>query len=213
VATQIELVTNGNYYLERAASSISDNHVIKVNPSDYERDGAQAVTLIIFDRYTPTRPQALPSIYFGAVPADGRFKEVASTRHKDIGVAQFDSQHPIMSHVSDSRIYAAEMLAIEPPPDAKVLIRGDQGPMVIYDASGPGTVCVTFDVLQSNWPLRVSFPVFLNNALLYLTGDRAAPRPTTTQSNLTTQPAHLGEKDAEPVGPQTQNAVKAYFSR
>jgi hypothetical protein len=210
---RLVIVTTGNYYVERAAASMNGQQVNSISPTDYERDGAPTADLIIFDRYTPPHAPAAPSIYFGAVPAGGRFKQLLVAGEPawcdQIGVAEFDGRHPIMSNVSAARIYANEMLAIEPPPSATVLIRGDKGPMVIYDAGGPGTVCVTFDVLQSNWPLRVSFPLFVNNASLYLEGNRVA---TTRDSGSATQSAPVGEADIEPVRPQAQNTVRGYFS-
>jgi hypothetical protein len=41
--------------------------------------------------------------------------------------------------------------------------------MVVLDREGRNTnLVISFDVLQSNWPLKLSFPIFIHNALQYL---------------------------------------------
>jgi hypothetical protein len=52
------------------------------------------------------------------------------------------------------------------PAEATVLAVGQAGPLIAEaPAAGGRHVAVAFDVLQSNWPLYVSFPVFVSNAV------------------------------------------------
>src|SRR5687767_3551192 len=61
------------------------------------------------------------------------------------------------------------MLKLDVPRDSEVLIDGMKGPLVVMHREGPSLhLVVAFDLLQSNWPLRVSFPLFLHNALQYM---------------------------------------------
>jgi hypothetical protein len=66
-------------------------------------------------------------------------------------------------------VYAATAMKLVVPPDVQTLMDGEKGPMVVLHREGRGThLIVGFDVMQSNWPLRVSFPVFLHQALQFL---------------------------------------------
>src|SRR5262249_39799716 len=68
-----------------------------------------------------------------------------------------------------SKVFAAHALKLELPPDAKTLIDGTKTAMVVLDREGQRThLVVTFDLLDSNWPLKLSFPIFLHNALQFL---------------------------------------------
>ncbi|MEM6562776.1 MAG: hypothetical protein AAF656_14325, partial [Planctomycetota bacterium] len=54
------------------------------------------------------------------------------------------------------------------PLDAQVLLEGVKGPMLVLHRQGGRTVLVGFDILQSDWPVKVTFPVFLHNAIKFL---------------------------------------------
>jgi hypothetical protein len=44
-----------------------------------------------------------------------------------------------------------------------------KGPLVVLHREGRGVhLVVAFDLMQSNWPLRISFPIFLHNALQFM---------------------------------------------
>src|SRR5690606_38188022 len=65
--------------------------------------------------------------------------------------------------------YVAEALRFDVPPQTERLIEGISGPLVLLHREGRGThLVIAFDLLQSNWPLRVSFPVFMYNSMQYL---------------------------------------------
>jgi hypothetical protein len=66
-------------------------------------------------------------------------------------------------------VYAAEALKLTAPPQVTTLVDGNLGPMTLLFRDARRThLIVGFDVLNSNWPLRVSFPVFLHQALQFM---------------------------------------------
>jgi len=57
------------------------------------------------------------------------------------------------------------------PDAAKMLAVAESGPvMAAVEVDRRRHVVVGFDVLQTNWPMQVSFPVFVSNALQWLGG-------------------------------------------
>lgn len=170
------LVTDGNYFLEKALDSMP---TIKkpetVSPVKYEEAAMAAYDVILFDRYTPKRlPDAGNFIYFGCIAPGLKLK--AEQDHgknviiKDgLTVLDWKRDHPILRGLQLGKLYAAEGLKLDTPREAEVLVDGYKGPLVVLDREGRRThLVVSFDVLQSNWPLKISFPVFINNALQFL---------------------------------------------
>ena len=68
-----------------------------------------------------------------------------------------------------NRLYVAQSMKLNVPLDAQTLIDGLKGPLVVLARDGKRTnLVIGFDVLQSNWPFEVSFPIFLHRALQYM---------------------------------------------
>jgi hypothetical protein len=88
---------------------------------------------------------------------------------EDIMILDWKRDHPILRHLILSKLYIAAAVKLEVPFESEVLIDGMKGPLAVLHREGRSThLVVGFDVLQSNWPLKVSFPVFLHNALQFL---------------------------------------------
>ncbi|HWE92812.1 MAG TPA: BatA and WFA domain-containing protein [Tepidisphaeraceae bacterium] len=174
------LVTDGNYFLEKAVNSLSLKNPDTMRPTAY--DGPEVPTkydVIIFDRYKPKKlPPAGSFVYF----LDGRRPDLPDMRLKigkdpagkpvmleDVGVLDWKRDHPILKDLAMSKLYVAEAAKLDVPQEDVVLLDGLKGPLIVFDRTGKYTnLVVAFDVLQSNWPLKVSFPIFLHNALQYL---------------------------------------------
>jgi hypothetical protein len=198
------VVTDGNYFLERAVRAMSVEKPDFITPGTYEEQAKskQVPTkydVIIFDNYKPptdpeTKQAVLPEagnfIYFGAVP-DGIKTKVATVRApatrpgapaqpaaagagepiilKDVGVLDWKREHPILQNLSLGKMYAGTALKLDVPLDREVLLDGLTGPLIVLDREAKRThLLVAFDLLQSDWPLRRSFPVFMYQALQFL---------------------------------------------
>jgi hypothetical protein len=98
----------------------------------------------------------------------------------DVGVLDWQRDHPILRHLSLSKLYAARMLKLDVPAEAQTLVDGMKGPMIVMDHEDHTTnLVVAFDLLDSNWPLKISFPIFLHNSLQYLAlGSEMNVRPS-----------------------------------
>jgi len=177
---RVMLVTDGNYFLEKAVQSLNLKDPATVTPRVYEaafnqeKNNPGQFDVILFDRYQPRQlPPAGSFIYFGAVPPEQKLT-VAKENDKpvmirDVGVLDWKRDHPMLRYLSLGRVYIGEALKLQAPPEAEVLVDGTKGPLVVLFREGRRThLVVAFDLLQSTWPMRVSFPLFMANAMQYL---------------------------------------------
>jgi hypothetical protein len=177
-ALTVLLVTEGNYYLERAIDSLRLQKPQQMTPAEYDAKVPGDFDVIIFDRHSPAKlPPGGNFIYFGGIapglrvtadaPAD--MSQSLSAAIEDMTVLDWRRDHPILKNLNLGKVYAATAMKLNVPVDVTTLVDGVKGPMVVLHREGRGThLVVGFDVLQSNWPLRVSFPVFLHQALQFM---------------------------------------------
>ncbi|MBC7782636.1 MAG: VWA domain-containing protein [Burkholderiales bacterium] len=171
----VALVTDGNYFLERAVSSLNLQKPQVFAPADWELKRPADVDVILFDRYVPKyMPVSGNYIWFGALPGDLQIKQSKDAQGRgqfltDVEILDWKRDHAMLRHLSLGKLFVAEALQLDVPLQSEILIEGTAGPLLVMHRENRSThlVCA-FDVLQSNWPLRVSFPLFLHNALQYV---------------------------------------------
>jgi hypothetical protein len=171
---KVVLVSDGNYFLEKALQTLPLKEPGTLDPAVYEAKPPEDADVIIFDRWMPkVMPQAGTFIYFGSVPPNSKLS--AETRDGAIvtvsnpQILDWRRDHPVLRYLSLSKRAIAESLKLNVPLDAQVLIDGSEGPlMVLYREPQRTHLVVAFDLLQSDWPTRPSFPVFLNSAMQFL---------------------------------------------
>ena len=173
------LVTDGNYFLEKAVQSQNLKNPATLTPEAYEDKVAAPdfnYDVVIFDRYTPQKmPKAGSFIYFGAAPNGLKVKAAADAQGRyqmveDVGVLDWKRDHPVLRNLAMQKLYVAEALKLEGAVEnAEVLLDGLKCPLIVLHREGKGVhLIVAFDLLQSNWPMKVSFPIFLFNSLQFL---------------------------------------------
>ncbi len=171
-------VTDGqNPYLDLALSALNLQDVKKVTPEKYAEATMSEINadVIVFDRFSPKiLPSAGSFIYFGCYPpADVKLQPVKQdgvvVLAADSRVVDWKRDHPILRGLSLSRVGAVETIKMQPTIDSTVLMDGVSAPMIILHREGRSThLVVAFDVLQSNWPLMQSFPVFMQQAMKFM---------------------------------------------
>jgi hypothetical protein len=88
---------------------------------------------------------------------------------EDNGVLDWRRDHPILRDRALDKLYVAEALKLDVPREAEVLIDGTKGPLLVLAREGASMHMVfSFDVLQSNLPFMVSFPILMQNALQFM---------------------------------------------
>lgn len=185
----VAMVTDGgNPYLLRLIDALPLRSPRVLAPPEYERlvagaGRADAVTgrvdstaeLFIFDGYRPQRlPPAGHFLYFGVLPAGLRL--TAESREglpvvdgQPFTVLDWQRDHPIFRGLSLSALVGQDALRLKPAPESEVLAESPQGPLVVLHREGRSVhLVVAFNPMQSNWPLRASYPVFVLNALQFI---------------------------------------------
>jgi len=76
--------------------------------------------------------------------------------------------HPLTRFVNLEKIILRKSLRIEPPSAATILAESEQAPMlVLYERDLMRVLVIPFNLLESDWPLQASFPIFIANVLDY----------------------------------------------
>ena len=172
------LVTDGdNYFLEKAVTSLNLKDPVIIDPATYEDKKPTDFDVVMFDRYVPLNPdreKAGAFVYFGAVPTGLKLKAAKNEAGQyaiidDMWVLDWRRDHPILKDLAMNKLYVGEAIKLDVPLDSEVLLDGMKCPLIVLHREGKQThLVVAFNVLQSNWPLKVSFPIFLHHALQFM---------------------------------------------
>ncbi len=127
--------------------------------------------VVVFDRARPGALPAIPTISFGAtlpIPGLGVADRADASPTRILLWRRTD---PIMRDVILDTIIVARPLELTLPEEqvgvvAATLAQGEQGPLIARLEQGSlQRIVVGFDLDASNWPLHLSFPIFMTNAL------------------------------------------------
>ena len=168
------LVTEENPFLEKVLSVDEELNLSVLNPSEYE-SSPKTAQVVIFDRYSPTNIE--DGNYMFIYPpktektTEGDVQDSALTW--DIGealetpiITDWERTHPILQHVHLENVLIGEAYQITPPSTAQILARSFESPVLFIDVSQhKKLVFVAINILQSDLPLRIAFPVIIANTM------------------------------------------------
>jgi Ca-activated chloride channel homolog len=84
-------------------------------------------------------------------------------------IVDWKSSHPLLRSVNFDNVQIAESFAIQTPSWALPLVEAPNSPLLMAgELNRQRVIWMAFDTLQSTWPLRVSFPIFIANAIDWL---------------------------------------------
>jgi Ca-activated chloride channel family protein len=84
-------------------------------------------------------------------------------------VLDWQRQHPLLQFVELTDLHVEEALVVQPQAGARSLVDGTGTSLIsVIDEPQLHLVTVAFDLMRSDLPLRVAFPVFINNLLRWL---------------------------------------------
>jgi hypothetical protein len=157
------LVTRGNRFLEKALRSTPN---VLVTVATDLTDGAQAFDFVVLDQVVPS---AWP---VGNVLALGIAQPVWFQRTVSLTappIVDWKSSHPLLRYAGFDNVQVAKSLAVNAPPWAVSLADAPEASLILAGELGRQRILwIGFDLLDSNWPLRVSFPIFVANAVEWL---------------------------------------------
>jgi Mg-chelatase subunit ChlD len=161
--TRILLVTRGNRFLERALVSAPNTQVTVA--ADVTPDAGEYDFTVVDD----VVPGTWPAGNLLAVRSAPTNWLTVTGRVENPGIVDWRSAHPLLRSVSFDTVQMAEALTVQPPSWAVSLVDSPYSPMILAGEIGRRrAIWIGFDLLQSTWPLRVSFPIFFANAAEWL---------------------------------------------
>src|SRR5262249_42645741 len=84
-------------------------------------------------------------------------------------IVDWKSGHPLLRFVNFDNVQIAESLSVQTPNWALSLVDSPTTPLLLTgELNRQRIVWIGFDTLQSTWPLRISFPIFVANAIEWL---------------------------------------------
>jgi hypothetical protein len=157
-AFRVLLVTPGNVFLEQALRLRSDFQLDVIAPTAYR--GAAAYAMTVFDRFSP---QALPNAPFVLIdPPAG--SPLAGRSPVGIGrVSASDAGDPLLNNVSLQDVHVARSQDLTASTFGRPLITSLQTPLVLVRDEPFRQVVVGFDIHDSDLPLRIGFPILVQN--------------------------------------------------
>jgi hypothetical protein len=188
------LVSPGNAFLERALGVHGQVRAFRAAPADWAGLAAAGTPypLTVLDRFWP-EPLPAGSVLLVGPPAGEEFRPQQVYPRGD---------HPLLRHVdwSEVRVAAARRL----PADGgwEPVIDSDGGPLLAVRTAGRSRQAVlTFELSQSDLPLRPAFPVLMANLLDWLLPrPDTAPRAAPPGGAVAVEPAPLAQQIwVEPV--------------
>jgi Ca-activated chloride channel family protein len=160
---KVLLVSRGNRLLEKALRAAAN---VELATSSDLTDPATGFDFVVLDALTPTiwpkgNVLAIHVINTNWVPD--------VTRLEGPPIVDWRSAHPLLRYAAFDNVQIAESFAAKAPSWAVSLVDSPQAPLILAgDLGRQRIIWIGFDILESNWPLRVSFPIFIANAVEWL---------------------------------------------
>lgn len=135
-------------------------------PDTYDPGAAHHMTL--FDGWAPDDLPGGTLVFINTVPAVNGLRATGELENPPALSTQRD--HPLMRYINVGNLRVAKAAALALPEGATALVSSENDAPLVADLSHAGQqmILIAFDLAESNWPLQLSFPVFMQN-LLYWT--------------------------------------------
>ncbi len=160
---RVAVVGEENVFLKNALAQDPRVELTMIPPADYAKlKGQLDVDLTVFDGVEPGALERGSYLLFGAAPADWK----PAGEMKDPILRAWNGDHALTRYINFSKLAISKAVKVEPPIWAPVLVNSDQGPILMAgERGGVRVAVVAFKLLDSEWPLKVSYPLFIANAL------------------------------------------------
>lgn len=162
-AIRVLLVTRGNRFLEKALRAAGEVELSLAASVPEDTSGWDFVVL------DDVAPASWPSgnVWAVRVAATNWFETTGPLKGPPI--VDWKATHPLLRFVNPDNVAVAEAVGVKPPTWGTVVIDSPRGPLVVAGESGrQRAIWMGFDLLSSTWPLRLSFPMFVANAVEWL---------------------------------------------
>jgi hypothetical protein len=160
---KVLLVSRGNRFLEKALRGPSN---VKLSTAASLDGHVTDFDIVVLDDVTPAQWPKCNVLAFHAINTNWfpAFQTV-----KAPPIVDWKNTHPLLRFINFDNVQVAETLGIRTPSWAVSLVESPQTPLIVTgDLERQRIVWIGFDSLQSTWPWRISFPIFIANAIDWL---------------------------------------------
>jgi hypothetical protein len=160
---KVLLVSRGNRLLEKAFRAVANVELATVTDLT---DAAAGWDFVVLDDVTPIVWPAGNVLAFHVVNTNWL---QGVTRVEAPAIVDWRAAHPLLRYSGFDNVQVMQSLTAKTPSWAVSLADAPQAPLMLAGELGRQRIIwVGFDILESNWPLRVSFPIFIANAVEWL---------------------------------------------
>ncbi|UCH34491.1 MAG: BatA and WFA domain-containing protein [Armatimonadota bacterium] len=163
------LLSKGNLFLQKALAV--EAHVSFVRSSSPADLAAGRWDVYVLDRMCPDRLPERGGFLFIAA-ANAQAPVTASGVVRNAEVTRWDRDHPVTRWVDFADLRMEKAHKVAPRTWGKPLVFARETPLVVVgQRDGVRAIYVAWDLLDSDFPLRVGFPIFISNCMRWLAGD------------------------------------------
>ncbi|HLJ69038.1 MAG TPA: VWA domain-containing protein [Chloroflexota bacterium] len=166
------LVTGSDYFVQTALSLDPSVRLSVVAPSDFRAGQAGQYDLVVFDGVLP---RMLPAAALLLSPPRGVVGLLRFGAYLPAGAVSVAPSPPpgppglLLRYVDLSDVHVARARAVSLPAWLEPLATAGSVPLLAAgESTGHRLALTTFALQESDWPLRVSFPIVMQNFLQYL---------------------------------------------
>lgn len=160
------IVGDNTFFLERLFRSAAGTEYVTARPGQFGPKDFEGFSTVIWSHAPNPAIAPCHNIYLACCPASAGASLGAKINAPDI--LDWDHGHPVNRFIGFENLLVADTAALTLPESATVILRGSRTPLIgLFQAGETGICIVGFDPMNSNWPLLVSFPLFLSNCLQF----------------------------------------------
>ena len=160
---KVLLVSRGNQILEKA---LRTQPSVQLTVASLLTDSASAFDVVVLDDVMPV---VWPSVNTLAIHTVHTNWFAGWETVKAPAIVDWKSTHPLLRFVNFDNVFIGETLGVKAPAWGVALVESPQTPLIIAgEQERQRRVWIGFDTLNSSWPFRISFPIFMVNAIEWL---------------------------------------------
>lgn len=168
---RVLLVGKGDFFLEKALSLDPRVTLDRADEVPVEERGTGiggTYDVVVFDGIPSVPVKARGVLELGAVGPASPVTSSGSVRSPNFVSAE---QTKLMEGVDFEGVFIDNAQRVKPKPEGQVVANGSAGPLVVTSRGDQRRVFLAFSPLQSDFPLNISFPIFIANSLDFLGGE------------------------------------------
>lgn len=191
---KVLMVSGGNRFLEKALRAVPN---VELSSASQLTSGGKGYDVVVLDGVTPVTQPVVNTLAWNV----GNTNWFESWRKvENPAIVDWNANHPLMRFVTLDNMRVYETLSVKAPKWGLVLVESQQTPLLIAgEKDHKRLVWVGFDSLESEWPLRFSFIIFLSNAMEWLNPQQSDTSLLTLQAGNAFREPLFGSYDTATI--------------